>query len=328
MYLGIDGGGSKTAFALVDRTGRVLARHDESGLYHPEIGLDGVAQVLRRGVSCTLSAAGLPVERVTFAFVGLPAYGEDAQLQPQLDALPSVALPPGRYGCGNDVVCSWAGSLACEDGISVVAGTGSIAYGRIGARSARAGGWGELLGDEGSAYWIAREGLALFAQMSDGRLPRGPLHEIVRRELRLGRDLELCAWVYGSSAGRCELARLAPLVTQAANAGDLRAQALLASAAAHLAELVVAVRGLLGAPPGKPMAVSYSGGLFHGAAGLLDDFCRALQQRGQCFSVRPPLLAPAIGAALFAAQCAGTPLDREARATLAGQHAAGTERAT
>ena len=73
------------------------------------------------------------------------------------------------------MICSWAGSLACEDGISVIAGTGSMAYGEYEGRSARAGGWGELIGDEGSAYWIAREGMNLFSRMSDGRAPRGPL---------------------------------------------------------------------------------------------------------------------------------------------------------
>ena len=74
------------------------------------------------------------------------------------------------------MVCSWAGSLACADGISVIAGTGSMAYGEYAGRQARCGGWGELIGDEGSAYWIAREGMNLFSRMSDGRAARGPLH--------------------------------------------------------------------------------------------------------------------------------------------------------
>ncbi len=64
---------------------------------------------------------------------------------------------PGDICCGNDMVCGWAGSLACADGINVVAGTGSICYGEYQGRSARCGGWGELFSDEGSAYWIARQ---------------------------------------------------------------------------------------------------------------------------------------------------------------------------
>jgi hypothetical protein len=172
MFLGIDGGGTKTAFTLIDGEGRVLARHVDSGVYHPEIGLDGVSAVLQRGVKATLQAVSVSVDELAFSFVGLPCHGEDSHLQPQLDALPGAALPAGCYRCGNDMVCGWAGSLGAADGINIVAGTGSIAYGEWQGRSARAGGWGELFSDEGSAYWIAREGLALFSRMSDGRCSR------------------------------------------------------------------------------------------------------------------------------------------------------------
>ena len=73
------------------------------------------------------------------------------------------------------MVCGWAGSLAGEDGINVISGTGSMTYGERHGTGHRVGGWGELFGDEGSAYWIAAQGLNAFSRMSDGRLARGPL---------------------------------------------------------------------------------------------------------------------------------------------------------
>ncbi|MET0319485.1 MAG: BadF/BadG/BcrA/BcrD ATPase family protein, partial [Duganella sp.] len=183
MFLGVDGGGTKTAFALVDSAGRVLAQHQDSSAYYLEAGMDGVAAMLVRGCAALFAAAGVTAADVGYAFFGLPAYGEDRTVLPQLDALPRAVLGHGRYLCGNDMVCSWAGSLASRDGISVIPGTGSMAYGEYARRQARAGGWGELFGDEGSAYWIARAGLALFSRMSDGRTPRGPLHALVRTRL-------------------------------------------------------------------------------------------------------------------------------------------------
>src|SRR5690606_22317786 len=132
-----------------------------------------------------------------FAFIGLPAYGEDSATTATMDAMPSALLNVSSYRCANDTVCSWAGSLACEDGISVFAGTGSVAYGQYAGREARAGGWGELIGDEGSAYWIAREGLNLFSRMSDGRTARGPLYDLVRARFGITLDLDLCARIYG-----------------------------------------------------------------------------------------------------------------------------------
>ncbi len=105
----------------------------------------------------------------------------------QLDAMPEPLLGHRRYRCGNDMVCAWAGSLGGEDGINIVAGTGSIGYGERRGRSARAGGWGEVFGDEGSAYWIAVQGLNVFTRMSDGRLPKGSLYAVFRAVARPGR---------------------------------------------------------------------------------------------------------------------------------------------
>ena len=87
--------------------------------------------------------------------------------------------------------------MAGRDGVNIVAGTGSIGYGEFEGRSARAGGWGELFGDEGSAYWVARQALTLFSQMSDARADQGPLYELLRQHFKVGNDLDVCAAVYG-----------------------------------------------------------------------------------------------------------------------------------
>jgi N-acetylglucosamine kinase-like BadF-type ATPase len=317
MFLGIDGGGTKTAFTLLDGGGRVLARHVDAGVYHPEIGLDGVVAVLRRGVMATLQTASVGVDNVAFSFVGLPCHGEDSRLQPQLDALPGVVLPVGRYRCGNDMVCGWAGSLGAADGINIVAGTGSIAYGEWQGRSARAGGWGELFSDEGSAYWIAREGLALFSRMSDGRAEPGPLLDLWREHFSLRDDLDLCAELYGpKAAGRSGLAGFAPLVAQAAEAGDKAARAIFVAAAAQLADIVVATARHLAVPVDATLPVSYSGGVFSSDGLVLTPFRRLLAERWPSAELMAPRFSPTIGAALQAARLAGQPLSADALARL------------
>jgi len=311
MFLGVDGGGTKTAFALVDAHGQVLARHEESSAYYLEVGMDGAAAMLARGCAALFAAGGVTAGDIAFAFFGLPAYGEDRAVQPQLDALPRAVLGHGRYLCGNDMVCSWAGSLACADGISVIAGTGSMAYGEVKGQRARAGGWGELFSDEGSAHWIARAGLALFSRMSDGRTPRGPLHALLRERLALRDDLDLCQVVYGELKGeRSKVAALSRLVSEAAGQGDLQAAAIIESAAAELAALVDAVRGQLGVEPDTEVAVSYSGGLFGAQGPLRAPFARALAASGAgAYRLVAPRLPPVLGAALYAALAAGAPLD-------------------
>ena len=125
-YLGVDGGGSKTSFLLIDETGKVLASHTEGPAYYLEIGLEELRAMLGRGIRTTLARARVSPANLTFAFLGLPAYGEDSRLVPVLNAIASPELPSERYRCGNDMVCGWAGALAGEDGINVVAGTGSL----------------------------------------------------------------------------------------------------------------------------------------------------------------------------------------------------------
>ncbi len=320
MFLGVDGGGTKTAFALIDRQGQVLARNEQSSAYYLEVGMDGAADVLARGCAGLFAAAGVTASDIAFAFFGLPAYGEDRAVQAQLDALPRAVLGHARYLCDNDMVCSWAGSLACADGISVIAGTGSMAYGRIGGQGARAGGWGELFSDEGSAYWIARAGLALFSRMSDGRAPRGPLHGLLRTRLALQDDLDLCQVVYGELKGeRSKVAALSRLVSEAAALGDAQAAAILGSAALEVVALVDAVRGQLGVDPGTEVTVSYSGGLFGVEGPLRAPFARVLAASSAgAYRLIAPRLPPVLGAAVYAAHQVGIPLNPAALDRLAG----------
>ena len=308
-FLGVDGGGTKTHFLLIDETGKRLASHTEGPAYYPEIGLDRLCEMLTRGIEDTLRHAQVREQDVSYAFLGLPAYGEDSRLLPVLDAAPRQALPHGRYRCGNDMVCGWAGALAGADGINIVSGTGSIAYGEYAGRSARAGGWGELFSDEGSSYWLAQEGLRLFSRMSDGRSPRGPLYERVRRHFALEGDLDLCAAIYGTGgAQRSQLAQLSKLVTAAAADGDPAALGLFAGAARELADLVDAVRGQLQIPADTAIPVSCSGGMFQPGNRLREPLESQLQRRSSHYRFTEPLLPPDVGAAIQAARLNGTAL--------------------
>jgi N-acetylglucosamine kinase-like BadF-type ATPase len=312
-YLGVDGGGSKTAFMLIDESGQVLASHTEGPAYYLEVGWDELRSMLARGIRATLDGGSLPAASLEFAFLGLPAYGEDSRLVGQFDAIASPPLVPGRYRCGNDAACGWAGALACEDGINLVAGTGSIGYGEYEGRSARAGGWGELFSDEGSAYWIAREALSLFSRMSDGRAERGPWYELVRRHFSLQPDLDLCAAIYGDgAAGRSRIAALAPLVSRAAKAGDAQAAALYIQAAEELARIVHAVYDRLDIPAHAHARVSYSGGMFSEREMLLEPFLALLSGDERRYRAAPPRLPPVAGAALYAAKLSGVPLVSQA----------------
>ena len=309
LFLGVDGGGTKTDFLLIEDTGRVLARHREGCAYYLEIGLDALRALLDRGIERTLAAARASPDAVRFAFFGLPAYGEDSRLQATLDAAPGTGISATRYRCGNDVICGWAGALGGADGIHLVAGTGSIGYGEYRGRSARAGGWGELFSDEGSAYWVVREGLQAFARMSDGRLARGPLYALIRQHFALGEDLDLCGAIYGTGQpDRSRIAQLAPLIAKAVEQGDAQARRIFDAAVGELAAIVGAIRSRIDAPAQARIPVSYSGGMFRFETLIRDALGERLVREVPAYDFRAPSLPPDAGAAIYAAKLAGEPL--------------------
>jgi N-acetylglucosamine kinase-like BadF-type ATPase len=317
VFLGVDGGGTKTEFVLIDAAGRMRARHRAAGAYHLQIGIDGVARVLAEGVTAVLAQAGIAAAEILYAFFGLPAHGEDSQTDPKLDGLPETILGHHRYRVGNDMVCGWAGSLAGEDGINIVAGTGSIGYGERNGLAARSGGWGEVFGDEGSAYWIAVQGLNAFSRMSDGRMVAGPLHEMFRTHFALSADLDLCGRVMGEGApSRDSIAALSKLVAQAATAGDVSAMRIFDRAGFELAAIADAIRVRLGYERQDIVRVSYSGGVFRGGETILQPLQRHLKALFSHYLLCAPLLPPSIGAAVYSARLGGLPLDRQALAGL------------
>jgi N-acetylglucosamine kinase-like BadF-type ATPase len=315
FFLGVDGGGTKTHFVLVDAQGDVAASCEGPSAYHLQIGIEGLRDVLAQGIAAVCGQAAITPADVTYAFFGIPAYGEDSAAQPHLDALPTPFLRHSRYTCGNDMVCAWAGSLAGADGINIVAGTGSGAYGEHRGKSARAGGWGELFGDEGSAYWIAIQGLNAFTRMSDGRLSRGPLYDHLRTSFGLNEDLDLCAKTMNAHT-RTSIAALAQLVTHAAEDGDSIAMRIFEDAARELAAMVETVRRALEFEANEAVPLSYSGGVFTAGTFILAPFRRELAASVR-YDIRAPLLAPGLGAAIYAAKLAGEPLSRVAIERLA-----------
>lgn len=307
-FLGIDGGGTKTAFVLIDSGGSVLARAQHASSDHYRLGVQAVTQTLADGVDDICRQAGISTDEIDFTVVGMPGYGEVSDYLQTLDSVPLTVLGHDRYVCVNDMVCGWAGSLGATDGINVVGGTGSMTYGERQGFGIRVGGWGELFGDEGSGYWIATRALNAFTKMSDGRLPRGALYDLVKERTGIEHDLDVIGLVLTDwHKGRTRIAALSSTVAKAASAGDTVAADILEEAGAEFARLVDATRLQLGYEPGDEVAVSYSGGVFRSDV-VLAAFTTALESLYDGYDLRVPSYEPDVGAALYAAKVSGYPL--------------------
>lgn len=260
--IGIDGGGTKTAITIARPYEPPMTEVRETGCSYQMLGIDGAVRVIVRGIHAALQKAGAGLCDCAGCCIGLPCYGEDARQDALIFAELEKALAPVPVHIVNDVEVGWAGALGGAAGIHLVAGTGSIVFGKNEAgQTARCGGWNEFFGDEGSCYWIGREAMSVFTKQADGRLPRGALYEIVRQALGFTADMAFIDCIIKQYAPyRNQVASFQRFAAQAAAAGDASVLPLYARAAKELAMMVRALCGRLHFSDGT--SVSYSGGLF------------------------------------------------------------------
>jgi N-acetylglucosamine kinase-like BadF-type ATPase len=223
----------------------------------------------------------------------LPVHGEVSEISSMLEEVVSEAFPHARTRVLNDVDAAHLGAFSGRSGILLLSGTGSMAWARDRAgRSFRVGGWGDIVGDEGSSHWIGRLALNAVSQSLDGRTAGTALIDAVFEHLDLDRSAPmeaLASWAT-SRARRSTVAALAAVVDRVAAAGDETSIAILEMAADQLARHHSAITEHC-----EPNAKwTYAGGTFKSRL-LLDALARRIGRP----PVRPSL--PPIGGALFAA---------------------------
>ena len=294
--LAIDAGGTKTDLLWAQADGQVLAHIQGQGLNiatQPpttwQLILEELfqsARVDRMSISITCAGVAgytLPDRRERF----------DHLLQEMLPRARVVVLP--------DYAIALEGATGGSLGVLVIAGTGSIACGRDReGRLMRAGGWGYLLGDEGSGFWIGREALRAALAAKEGWGEPTLLTEMLAQALGTADAGEWLSALYRSQNPQSLLAQLAPLVAEAAERGDIPATRILTDAAHHLAGLVIHVATHLYLPEDFPVCtvggVWKSGGMFlHRFREQLVTYLPAW--RGE---IKPPLYSPVEGALLLA----------------------------
>ena len=232
IVIGIDGGGTRTRAMVADETGREIVTVDGEGSAVRPGEAERSAEIIASLVREALSAANMAHLTPKILCVGVAGVGRDEERTALWSALESRAL-------ADEVVVQADALIALDDafvegpGILLIAGTGSVAFGRgpTGA-FARCGGWGTVCGDEGSGAWIGRRTLSIVTAASDGREPETALVGAVLTALEVTDAMDLIPWA--ATASPADLATLAPVVMNVAQSGDLRANSLVTLAAEEL----------------------------------------------------------------------------------------------
>jgi N-acetylglucosamine kinase-like BadF-type ATPase len=302
LLVGIDGGGSKTVALLAGRSAVVLGRGIAGPSNYQAIGAEAAGAALTAAVRAAYADAGLPFVPPDAICLGLAGvYRPEDQAFIQTWA--ATELPGTAVRTVNDAALVLAAGTPDDWGVAIICGTGSIALGRSSEGAAvRAGGWGYLLGDEGSGYAIGVAALRAVVRGYDGRGPATALTGVILAHWGLPDPPALVKRVYRDALARAEIAALAELVDATAAAGDPVAQEILAAAADELALAAAAVVAGLGVAPPIPCALA--GGVIIKGEALRSRFLAAVQARGLRLHPITAVVEPAAGAVRLAQQWA------------------------
>jgi glucosamine kinase len=295
VFAGIDGGGTRTTLALADDEGRELARRvGPAGLVDPRAPA-ATASMLAALVRDARAEAGVGEKPVALC-AGLAGVGNEDERR-EVEAALAASGVAERVHVTTDGAIALEGALGGGAGILLIAGTGSVGYGRgVDGRVERCGGWGMIVGDEGSAWSLGRNGLAAALRAADGRGPQTSLLPHFLELLKLDVPSGIPPWA--GRAEKADVGALAVHVVDAAEQGDAVALQVVEREARELACHAVALARRLEPWSGTVPVV------FHGGVLGVDFYARvvtsALEEYEYAFEVRPGVADAVAGALSYA----------------------------
>jgi N-acetylglucosamine kinase-like BadF-type ATPase len=271
VVLGLDAGGTKTVAILADAAGRALTEARGAGANLQAMGELEVEKTLHDVMDRALASFSAAPVVVCLGMAGADRAGDAAILQSMMRRIAYKA----RVLVTNDALVALVAGIGHEPGVVIVAGTGSIAYGRTrDDRAARAGGWGHVLGDEGSGYWIGRRALRAVVRQADGRGPATGLTPRILQLFCVDRPEGLIREIYQRPLQPMAIAGVARCVEEAAADGDPISSEILETAARELIVSAASVTVQLGLA-GEAFTFVLAGGMFE----ALPSLARALAGR-------------------------------------------------
>jgi N-acetylmuramic acid 6-phosphate etherase len=294
FVLGVDGGGSKTLALLADDRQHVLGRGTGSSSNYQAVGAGAALSALDEAIGAACASAGVPLSAVGALCIGMAGVDrpEDHAL---LRDWAARRLPGIPLRVVTDAQLVLAAGTPDDWGIALICGTGSIAYGEdASGHRARAGGWGYLLGDEGSGHAVGQAGLRAVMRAFDGRGPRTALTQMILAHWDLSTPTDLVSRVYREALLPADVAALAPLVEAAGAAGDEVASGILLEAGRELALAVKAVARPLDLP--QPVPCALAGSLILRSQVVRALFLSAAREAGVLLDPVTPVCEPARGA--------------------------------
>lgn len=312
--LGIDGGGTKTVCLLMDETGNILSRGKSGSSNYQTIGIDAtkiaIQTAINKATYSFLDDKNYKKISIQGLGIGLAGVGRQEdfniinnlleQVKINLKSSINWELTANSTRIESDSIIALVGGLGYPVGIVVIAGTGSQIFGQNSqGKTKRVGGWGYLLGDEGSGYFIAISGLKAALKSHDGRLGSTQLISAFKHHLNLTNIESLIEVVYRRGWTVQQIASLAKIVDQVARDGDEIANHIINTAIEELVFATkIAIQSLFEAD--ETVEIVTIGGVFQGMNHFHSKYIESLNRVAPTAKVILPRYEPAYGAGILA----------------------------
>lgn len=321
LVIGVDGGGTSTRAALVNGAGTILGTGTAGASNIQAMGREATERNISSAVEAAWSSAQRSPQQVAAIALGMAGVVSEID-RATITRIAEKLLPGAAIAVDHDLRSALHGGLVGNPGVVLIVGTGSSCYGRNAAGATwRSGGWGYLVDDVGSGYWLGLHGLAAVARAIDGRGGATILHDrlFMIRSLANANDL---SHLIHSVLTRSDVAALAPLVLECAFTGDQVAREIVWRGADELALMAATVVEHLGLR-NMPTDIVASGGLIENDPRYRALIAERIALRVPQATLIPPILPAVLGSALIALEIAGIAPEAPLIARLR-DHAAGT----
>ena len=306
FVIGMDGGGTKTAAMIADGKGNVLAQHFSGPSNFQIIGVDAAAKTIFSLIRECCDSVKISPSEVDGMTIGLTGAGRPNDQKRMAEGLRKFAASKKvklrNVNIESDARIALEGAFKGGRGIILIAGTGSIAFGKDAKGEVhRVGGWGRILGDEGSGYYIGKHALTAVCRHLDGRSVPTLLTKMISKKFALRTPTDIIAAVYKNNF---DIAAVAPLVFDAAKKGDAASLSIVQMASEELTEHVRSL--LMKIEPRKTRSVrekiplSFIGGLIANDTLLSYALKRKISTSVSQITVIRPMAPPVYGAVILA----------------------------
>lgn len=308
IVAGVDGGATRTRALVAAADGTILGAGTAGPSNYDNVGTDVAAASIRDALLAARAEARLTDEPLASLFLGMAGVVSPADRETIVRMVTGARLAaPDTVAVDHDIRIAHAGGLGGEEGVVLIAGTGSSSYGRTREGRHHRTGWGFLLDDRGSGYFLGLQAMIAAVMEADGRGGPTTLSASVRSLFGIADMDDILRAVYHDGVPVARIASLAPAVIRAAESGDTVAINILATGARELARMVETVARALGFT-GRPIPVTMVGGLVDRPGFYRRLVEEALHELLPAARIVAPALPPVAGALLLALAATGTPL--------------------